>query len=82
MKHEAITRRELPKLIQRIRQDGGFRGVRGGHAVTIERDPAPLIPGAPPILFGIQTGAAWIYDRAPSVYAAADAINRLAKGRA
>jgi len=76
VKHEAITRRELPKLIRRIREEGAFRGVRGGHPVTIERTPSE----AGPILYGVQTGAAWVYDRASTVCGAVDAINRLAKG--
>jgi hypothetical protein len=79
MKNDAISKRELPRLIRRIHENGSFIGTRGGHSVEISIDPAPLID-APPILYGIKTGAAWIYDRAVSIYAAADAINHLARG--
>lgn len=79
MKTEAISRRELPRLIRCIREHGTFAGTRGGHPVKIERDPAPLV-SAPPIRYAIKTGAAWVHDRAASVYAAVDAINHIAKG--
>lgn len=79
MTQEAITRRELPALIRHVREAGAFRGIRGGHPVTIER--APLID-APEILYGIQSGPAWVHGRVASVCAAVDAINRLMKGAA
>lgn len=78
MKTDAISRRELPKLIRRIQEKGFFAGVRGGHHVIIDLDPAPLVD-APPYRLAFRRGATWIFDRARSVYEASDIINQLAR---
>lgn len=76
MKHDAIPRRELPRLIRFLQEHGSFAGVRGGRQVRLEIDRAEPLP----ILYGVKVGAAWIYARALTVYAASDGINHLAKG--
>lgn len=80
MKADAISRRELPRLIRHLQEHREFSGTRGGRSVRIVLDPVPLIRDAPPILFSVKVGAAWVSGRTQTVYAASDEINRLAKG--
>lgn len=76
MKHEAISRRELPKVIHQISATGIFSGVRGGHQVKIARNGSLI--GAP-IKYAICIARRWHYGQAATVGEAADAINLRAR---
>lgn len=76
MKHEAISRRELPRLIRQIHQAGRFEASRGGHQVEIATERSLT---AEPIKYGVCIRRRWTRGQAATVGEAVDRINQLAR---
>lgn len=77
MKHEAISRRELPRLIHEIHQSGHWSGKRGGHKVELSI--ASTIFGRH-IAYAVCFRRRWNRGQCNTVAEAVDAINQTVKG--
>ena len=76
MKHDAISRHELPKLIHTLKEHGTFTGQRGGRQVRMSIQ--PKIWGNE-VAYSVSIHRREHLGTAATVGAAVDEVNRIIK---